>query len=101
MTKSQNTKKALLASVISMLICVAMLLGSTFAWFTDSVIGGTNTIVAGNLAAEVQTSTDLVNWTKVEEGTNLFGDENTLWEPGHVEFAVVKVQNVGDMAFEY
>ena len=35
MTKSKNTKRALLASVLSLMLCAAMLVGSTFAWFTD------------------------------------------------------------------
>ncbi len=48
MTNSKNTKRALLLSVLSMMLCVAMLIGSTFAWFTDSVTSGKNKIVAGN-----------------------------------------------------
>ena len=58
MTKSKNTKRALLASVLSMMLCLAMLIGSTFAWFTDSVTSGKNTIVAGNLDVELNWSTD-------------------------------------------
>ena len=49
MTKQKNTKKALLTSVLSMMLCMAMLIGSTFAWFTDSVTSGKNIIKAGNL----------------------------------------------------
>ena len=45
MTNSKNTKRALLTSVLSMMLCLAMLIGSTFAWFTDSVISGKNRIV--------------------------------------------------------
>ena len=50
MTNSKNTKRALLASVLSVVLCFAMLVGSTFAWFTDSASTGVNKIVAGNLA---------------------------------------------------
>ena len=46
---NKQTKRALLASVLSLVICAAMLVGTTFAWFTDSVTSGRNTIVAGNL----------------------------------------------------
>lgn len=77
-----------------------MLIGSTFAWFTDSVKAGKNTITAGNLKIQVNKTTDLTNWTEVGEEDELFG-ENVLWEPGHVEFAVINVKNVGDMAVEY
>ena len=37
MTNVKITKRALLASVIAILICFTMLIGTTFAWFTDSV----------------------------------------------------------------
>ena len=49
MTKTRNTKRALLASALALLVCVSMLIGSTFAWFTDSVTSGRNTIQSGNL----------------------------------------------------
>ena len=49
MTQTKATKKALFMSMLSMLLCVAMLIGSTFAWFTDSVTSGRNKITAGNL----------------------------------------------------
>ncbi len=49
MKQSKNTKRALTASILSMIVCCAMLIGSTFAWFTDSVTSGNNKIVAGNL----------------------------------------------------
>ena len=49
MTSSKNTKRALLASVLSVALCCAMLIGSTFAWFTDSVTNTGNRIQAGNL----------------------------------------------------
>lgn len=84
MTNSKNTKRALLASVLSVVLCFAMLVGSTFAWFTDSASTGVNKIVAGNLAI------DLVD----ESGNSLEGktlgwvaydgreQEAILWEPG-------------------
>ena len=53
MTNSQSTKRALLASVLSVVLCFAMLVGSTFAWFTDSVTSGKNQIVAGNLKVDL------------------------------------------------
>ena len=47
MTKVKNTKRALIASGLALLMCVSMFIGSTFAWFTDSVTSGRNTIQAG------------------------------------------------------
>ena len=71
MTKSKNTKRALLASVRSFMLCAAMLVGSTFAWFTDSVTSGKNKIVAGNLDIEVEYCLDLsaegAEWSEGEK----------------------------------
>ena len=53
MTSSKNTKRALLASVLSVVLCCAMLVGSTFAWFTDSVTNTGNRIQAGNLEIDL------------------------------------------------
>ena len=52
MTNKKSTKRALLLSALSLLLCVSMLVGSTFAWFTDSVTSGQNTIQSGNLSPE-------------------------------------------------
>ncbi len=100
MTRSKNTRRALLTSALSMLLCVSMLVGSTFAWFTDSVTSGKNQIVAGNLDVELEYSTDGVKWEKVEEETDLF-KADTLWEPGHTEYVYLRVSNVGTLALKY
>ena len=108
MTKSKHTKRALLASVLSMLLCLSMLIGSTFAWFTDSVTAGKNKIVAGNLDVELEysaTPTDETSWQPVGENTNLFkateGDNATRWEPGHTEVVYLRVRNAGSLALKY
>ncbi len=100
MTKSKNTKRALLASVLSLMLCAAMLVGSTFAWFTDSVTSGKNKIVAGNLDVELQYSTNGTSWEDVSETTNLFKD-GALWEPGYTEVVYLRVKNAGTLALKY
>ena len=62
----------------SLVICIAMLVSTTFAWFTDSVTSGINTIVAGNLDIELEywNGTD---WVPVDSSTLLF-DDDTRWE---------------------
>ena len=100
MTKSKNAKRALFASILSMLLCCAMLVGSTFAWFTDSVTSGKNKIVAGNLDVNLQYTTDGSNWQNVGTETNLFMPD-ALWEPGHMEVAYLKVENLGSLALKY
>lgn len=87
-----------------MLVCVALLIGSTFAWFTDSVTSGKNKIVAGNLDVELE-YWDGANWHTVTENTNLFkpteGEDATLWEPGHTEYVQLRIRNAGTLALTY
>ncbi len=103
MNKTKATKKALLMSMLSMLICIAMLIGSTFAWFTDSVTSGKNRIVAGNLDVEMDytlTPENADSWKNVQDAVNLFNPE-TFWEPGHTELVYLRVRNVGSLALKY
>lgn len=104
MTKSKSTKRALLLSLLSMLLCVAMLTGSTFAWFTDSVVSGKNKIVAGNLDVELYHSKDADLGDKVGTTTKLFtgkDDKDVIWEPGVMVYENFTVENVGSLALKY
>ena len=104
MERNKQTKRALLASVLSFVICAAMLVGTTFAWFTDSVTSGKNTIVAGNLDVELEYATvdgtgALTDWTSVDDATDLFADG--LWEPGYAQVVYLRVSNLGTLALKY
>ena len=99
MTKTKSTKRALLMSALSLLLCVSMLIGSTFAWFTDSVSSMNNIIKSGNLDVELKYY-DGDSWEKVTADTNVF-DENALWEPGHTEVVYLEVSNLGTLALKY
>ena len=95
-----KTKKALLMSVLSMALCVAMLVGMTFAWFTDTASTGVNKIQAGNLDVKLMYSTDMQTWEEATEQTKLF-DDNALWEPGYTQVVYLKVVNKGNLALKY
>ena len=109
MSKGKQTKKALLSSVIALILCFSMLIGTTFAWFTDSVESGINKIQAGNLDIELYYSKDVVpeaiDANKVTAATDdLFTDENgkeVLWEPGVVTYTNLNVVNEGSLALKY
>lgn len=98
-----KTKRSFIMSLLSLLLCFAMLIGTTYAWFTDSVTSGKNQIVAGNLDVE------MYHWNKnvgtesspktVADATDLF--ETDLWEPGKVVYENFKVANVGTLALTY
>ena len=104
MKKSGTSKKALLLSLLSLVMCCAMLVGSTFAWFTDSVTSGSNKIVAGNLDVALYHDVDGVE-TEVTGGTVLFATnaagETFNWEPGAVAYETFTVKNVGSLALKY
>ena len=101
MKSSKSTKRALITSALAILMCVAMLIGTTFAWFTDTASTGVNKIQAGNLDVELEyKNSDTTGFTKADKNTKVF-KEGALWEPGHVEYVVLKVSNAGSLALKY
>ena len=100
MTSSKSTKRALISSTLALLMCVAMLIGTTFAWFTDTASTAVNKIQAGNLDVQLEYSKDLTEWKKVTDTTKVFED-STVWEPGHTEVVYLRVTNAGTLALKY
>lgn len=94
MKRKNTTRNALFTSIMSLLLCVSMLVGTTFAWFTDSVVSGNNVIAAGNLDIELYN-----DGNKVTESTNLF--EGIRWEPGVVDYENFTIKNEGNLALLY
>lgn len=87
--------------VVALALCITTMIGSTFAWFTDSVESGVNTITAGNLDMVVQYKKKVEDqWVELTEDTELFNDD-ALWEPGHTEVVALKIENKGNLAFKY
>ena len=108
MTSSRSTKRALLTSALALLMCVAMLIGTTFAWFTDTASTGVNKIQAGNLDVALEMSTDGTNWESAEGKTLTFKTKDNraadkiLWEPGCTyELPQLRVVNKGNLALKY
>ena len=100
MNNKRATKRALLTSVMALAMCVVMLVGTTFAWFTDTASTAVNKIQAGNLDVKLMYSTDMQTWTEATEQTKLF-DDNALWEPGYTQVVYLKVVNAGNLALKY
>ena len=102
MNNKKATKRALLTSVMALVMCVVMLAGTTFAWFTDTASTGVNKIQAGNLDIEVQYRTTAGSeWKTLDNATDLFGAEGTLFEPGHTRVVELKIKNAGNLALKY
>ena len=120
MRNKKYTKRALVASVLSVVVCVALLVGSTFAWFTDSVTSSNNKITAGNLdISATYQDVDMKNGTvtytvpgfdRVPNGAIKFAADaadinqdhaiisEDRWEPGAVGAKLITVKNDGNLA---
>ena len=95
------TKRALLTSVMALVMCVVMLVGTTFAWFTDTASTGVNKIQAGNLDVKLEyKNSEQTTFVEANTNTKVFKD-GALWEPGHVEYVVLKISNAGNLALKY
>ena len=104
----KDTKKRLLSSIATLFVCLAMFIGSTYAWFTDTASTGVNKIQAGNLDVVLEMSTDGTNWESAEGKTLTFKTkdnrdaEQILWEPGCTyELPQLRVVNKGNLALKY
>lgn len=102
--KVGGTKRALLTSVLALVLSLAMLAGSTFAWFTDTASTGVNRIVSGNLNVGLEYwgvgEDGKKTWLTAENSEELF-DKNALWEPGYTQIVYLKVKNNGNLALTY
>ena len=108
MTNRKSTKRALLGSVMAMVLCLAMLVGATFAWFTDTASTGVNKIQAGNLDVVLEMQNADGKWVSAEGKTLDFvkaadaKGEAILWEPGCTyELPALQIRNNGNLALKY
>ncbi len=100
MTKKYSIKKALLSTIVAIFLCFSMLVGTTFAWFTDSVTSSGNKIVAGTLKVDLELLEDDGSWTSIKDtGKAIFDYDN--WEPGYTEVEVLKVANEGSLSLKW
>ncbi len=101
MAKKKSLKQALFMAIISIVACLSMFAGTTFAWFTDSVTSSNNVIKAGNLDIVMRYSNDKSGeWKVFDKDTNVFM-KDALWEPGHTEIIRFEISNAGSLALKY
>lgn len=99
---AKTTRRALLLSLLAIAMCIAMLIGATFAWFTDTASTGVNKIQAGNLDIEIQNEAG-----KKIENLEWFANDGRaqdqiLWEPGCTyTLTPFKIVNNGNLALKY
>ena len=96
------TKRALLTSVMALVMCVVMLVGTTFAWFTDTASTAVNKIVAGNLDVDIVDEGGETLDGKSLRFKDVNGKTDILWEPGATFFTQgFKIVNKGNLALKY
>lgn len=96
-------KRSIILCALSLALCVALLVGSTFAWFSDSITNSGNTITAGNLTAQWSyrpINDDTAAYEPVSEELALFSAD-TVWQPGEPQGYDFKVENTGSVDFEW
>ncbi len=104
MTKSKQTKSALFSSVVVLLLCFTMLLGATFAWFTDNASSSVNKTQAGTLDIQLLDANGnslngkTLSWQKAAGHEN----DEVLWEPGCTyNLQTITIKNNGNLALKY
>ena len=117
MSTKKATKRALLTSILAICLCLVMLIGSTFAWFTDTASTSVNKIESGTLKVALEMK-DGDNWVNAEgktlswvqasadaagnPTTSLVDGKDILWEPGCTyELQPIRVRNDGNLALKY
>ncbi|MBQ9557528.1 MAG: hypothetical protein IJU94_02880 [Clostridia bacterium] len=101
MTAKKSMKRTLISSLLILAICFTMLIGTTFAWFTDSVTSANNIIKSGTLRIGLEyydTDADQPDW--VDASTSAIFDYEK-WEPGYVQLRAVRISNLGNLALKY
>lgn len=103
--KTNLTKRSLIVSILAMTVCIAMLAGTTFAWFTDSASTSVNRIQAGELKI------DLLEWKAYANNgqggfVSIKNSNDPIfnydrWEPGYSDAHLFKIENIGDLALKF
>lgn len=97
-------RQALMLSISSMLVCAMMLVGMTYAWFTDSAVTAVNAIHTGTLNVDLMYSNTPIqqgnaNAQRLYSYSKLF--QKTNWTPNTVEVVYLAVVNNGSLPVRY
>ncbi|MBQ6552033.1 MAG: right-handed parallel beta-helix repeat-containing protein [Clostridia bacterium] len=110
MTSKSKTKRAFISSLIVLALCFTLFAGTTFAWFTDTVVSRENIIAAGNLKADLLIDAEgdgnyasIADWDGgiFDVAETAQNSTFTLWEPGKTQIAYLAVSNIGNLALKY
>ena len=91
----RSAEKGLYLSLISIALYIALLLGTTFAWFSDSSYSDNNIITAGKVDIDLQ-YWDGEHWQDVQRSSELINNDAD-WDSGHAEVVYLKIKNAGSL----
>ena len=96
-----NVKRAsLVMNIIAIVVTCAILIGATFAWFTDSVTSTGNKIQAGTLKVDLELLDKEQGWKSLKDDNAPIFDYDK-WEPGYTDIKILKVENEGSLALQW
>ena len=112
MSTKKATKRALLTSILAICLCLVMLIGSTFAWFTDTASTNVNKIESGTLKVDIVDAEDVNNsldgdtlkWVRAKSANEFetVDGSDILWEPGCTyKLQSFKIANKGNLDLKY
>lgn len=105
--RRKKLRNTLIGSIMSLTLCCAMLIGTTYAWLNDSVTSGSNRIIAGSVDLRLLSYVDADDGTREytdisgQTGDLFFGDEEFIWEPGTEKTVKLAVKNEGNLSVKY
>lgn len=101
MTVKKSTKRTLLTSGAILILCFTMLVGTTFAWLTDTAKSSGNRIITGSIKVDLELLQGGSNsWTSVKESQDAIYDYDK-WEPGYTDVKILRVSNKGTLALKW
>ena len=102
-----SLRRAFWLSILSVMLCVSMLLGSTMAWFTDSE-GFSQTITVGYLdaTASMGDGTETVQLINSNQPSLMSAEDSVTFtqlrlDPGKTIRRTIVVNNTGSIPFRY
>ncbi len=101
MKKDRSVKQRLFSAILVLVMLFTSLLGTTFAWFTDSVSSAGNQIVSGTLKVDLSVKDENDQWVSLKQNPEQPIFDYKHWEPGYTRVEQLKVDNLGTLALKY
>ncbi len=98
--KKPFKKIALVLSMCAILIWVFLGTGASLAWFSDTDEAVNNVFHFAEFDLDVSYRLENGDWDSIEGKTEIF-DPNALYEPGYVQIVYLKIENKGEVPFDF